>query len=131
MLLLVIDDLSAQPLQMKGLLNSASREDAGDARRKRHGWHRDHERSRAGDQSHSRSRSDPRRTARQGPGGPCGREALAAIVTVNEAFDIARPAGDPDTLGLVIGRECGNGASSGAGEKSPMNLCPARRSSRT
>ncbi len=124
-LLLVIDDLSAQPLQMKGLLNSAEKmlatldesDMVGIVTTSALGPAISPTRDRAVILAALRGK---------GLVGRADVRPSQPYVTVNEAFDIARPAGDPDTLGLVIGRECGGGASSGAGRKKPDELCPAQ-----
>jgi VWFA-related protein len=123
-LLLVIDDLSAQPLQMKGLLNSAEKmlatldesDMVGIVTTSGLGPAISPTRDRAAVLAALRGK---------GLVGRADVRPTDPYVTVNEAFDIARPGGDPDTLNLVIGRECGGGAPRG-GRKPPDELCPAR-----
>jgi VWFA-related protein len=110
--LLVIDDLSAQPLQMKGLLISAEKMLAtlgesdlvGLVTTSGLGPAISPTRDRAQLTAALRSkdimgRADPPLTT--------------PYVTVKEAFDIARPAGDRDTMAAVFARECGGAPSTG------------------
>jgi VWFA-related protein len=129
-LLLVIDDLSAQPLQMKGLLNSAEKMlatlDASDmvgiVTTSGLGPAVSPTRDRAAILAELRGK---------GLMGRADVKLSQPYVTVNEAFDIARPGGDPDTLPRVLARECGiapSGSSRGGvrGGSPPDQVCPAR-----
>ena len=104
--LLVVDDLSASPLQMKGLLVSAEKmldslgpnDMVGLVTTSGLGPAISPTRDRAQVLAMLRDkalagRMDPRLTN--------------PYVTISEAFDIARPMGDRDTLVAVLGRECG------------------------
>jgi VWFA-related protein len=126
-LLLVVDDLSAQPLQMKSLLISAENmlatldesDMVGIVTTSGLGPAMSPTRDRAAILAALRGK---------GLVGRADARPSQPYVTVNEAFDIARPGGDPDTLARVTGRECGGGdpLSRGRGAARPDETCPSR-----
>jgi VWFA-related protein len=122
-LLLVIDDLSAQPLQMKGLLNSAEKmvstldesDMVGIVTTSGLGPAITPTRDRAAILAALRGK---------GLVGRADVKPPEPYVTVNEAFDIARPGGDPDTLNRVVARECGSSSPRAGRAPPPSEICP-------
>lgn len=123
-LLLVVDDLSAQPLQMKGLLNSAEKMLATLDESDMVGLVTTSGLGPA--ESPTRDRAAILAALRgKGLVGRADAKPPQPYVTVNEAFDIARPGGDPSTLNRVEARECGS-TSSGHRGIPAEGICPDR-----